>query len=153
MKQKSYWCILAVIVFMSCSSHKNPYSNDRGMDPLLMAQMDTANYTEINWLDTAINFGTIKSSDTAKIIFRFKNTGSKPLFLISVQPACGCTVADYSKEPVWENEEGMIKAEYRWNGQIGEIRKTIGVRTNTSNNAWHTLSFVGIVEKDTSRPQ
>ncbi len=144
-------------MFIGCSDNsgesKNPYENKLGIEPTVMAQMDTANYTEITWLDTLINIGSIRTTDTAKISFRFKNTGNKPLFVISVQPACGCTVADYSKEPVWVGKEGIINGVFKWNGQTGAIRKTIGVRTNTSNGAWHTLSFYGEVIADSAKKQ
>lgn len=119
-----------------------------GIEPSVIAQMDTANYTKILWLDTLVNIGTIKTTDTARIQFRFKNIGDKPLLVITVAPACGCTIANYSKEPVFPGKEGAVNAMYKWNGQIGALRKTISVRTNTKNSAYHTVAFFGEIIKD-----
>ena len=140
--------IIGSIIFVSCNSNKNPYENNLGIEPTVIAQMDTANYTQILWLDTVKNIGTIKTTDTARIEFKFKNIGTKPLFIIAVQPACGCTVADYSKEPIQPGKEGVVNAMYIWNGQMGALRKTIAVRTNTKNGRSHTVAFFGEVVKD-----
>ncbi|HNP22304.1 MAG TPA: DUF1573 domain-containing protein [Panacibacter sp.] len=141
-------CVICILVFISCSSDENPYQNNLGIEPSLIAQMDTANYTTILWEDTLVNIGRIKTTDTARIKFRFKNTGNKPLFIITVAPSCGCTVADYPKEPIQPGKEGVVTASYKWNGQLGELKKTISVRTNTSNQAYHKVAFVGEVFKD-----
>src|SRR6478609_10345094 len=100
MKNVAVYSIICIMIFNSCSSNKNPYENNLGIEPSLIAQMDTANYTKILWLDTLVNIGTIKTTDTVRTQFRFKNIGDKALFIISVAPSCGCTVADYPKEPV-----------------------------------------------------
>ena len=148
MKNVAVYFIICVMTFISCSSDKNPYENNLGIEPSLIAQIDTANYTKILWLDTLVNIGTIKTTDTAKIKFRFKNIGDKALFIITVAPSCGCTVADYPKEPIQPGKEGIVTAAYKWNGQLGAIRKTISVRTNTSNAAYHKIAFMGEVIKD-----
>lgn len=144
--------IICNIFFPSCSSNKNPYENNLGIEPVTIAQMDTANYTQILWKDSIINIGTINTADTAAvpINFRFKNVGDKPLFIISVGATCGCTIANYSKEPLFPGKESVIKAAYRWNGQTGTVRKTIFVKTNTKNKSSHTLVFYGEVVTDTA---
>ena len=136
------------IIVVSCNEDKNPYENNMGIEPSDIAQMDTANYTKILWLDTLINIGTIKTTDTARIQFKFKNIGDKPLLIITVAPACGCTIANYSKEPIFPGKQGTVNAMYTWNGQIGALRKTISVRTNTKNSAYHTVAFFGEIVKD-----
>ncbi len=144
--------IICTIIFLSCSNNKNPYENNLGIEPVTIAQMDTANYTQILWEDSVINIGTINVADTAAIPinFRFKNVGDKPLFIISVGATCGCTIANYSKEPLFPGKESVIKAAYRWNGQTGTVRKTIFVKSNTRNRSSHTLVFYGEVVKDTA---
>ncbi len=121
-----------------------------GIEPEVIAQMDTANYTNVLWADSVKNIGTIKTTDTAHIQFHFTNTGNKPLFIITVAPACGCTIASYSKEPVQPGKQGVVNAVYKWNGQIGALRKTIAVSTNTKNERLHTLVFYGEIVKDTT---
>ncbi|WP_216368592.1 DUF1573 domain-containing protein [Limnovirga soli] len=147
---KIVWFVLVAFIFICCNSNKNPYENNLGIEPEVIAQMDTANYTNVLWADSVKNIGTIKTTDTAHIQFHFTNTGNKPLFIITVAPACGCTIASYSKEPVQPGKQGVVNAVYKWNGQIGALRKTIAVSTNTKNERLHTLVFYGEIVKDTT---
>ena len=144
--------IICTFILLSCNDNKNPYENNLGIEPVVIAQIDTANYTQILWQDSVINIGTISAADTAAvpINFRFKNVGDKPLFIISVGATCGCTIANYSKEPLFPGKESVIKAAYRWNGQTGTVRKSIFVKTNTKNKSSHTLVFYGEVVTDTA---
>ncbi len=50
--------------------------------------------------------------DIVDINFTCKNTGDKPLYLVYVRPSCGCTVADYTKEPIPPGKEGKIDAQF-----------------------------------------
>src|SRR4051812_13816053 len=91
---------------------------------LLGVAKDTAAYTSIHWIDSVKNIGTIEAGKKKEIIFRFKNTGAKPLIIISAQPGCGCTVADYPKEPIAPGADGVITAGYQAPGGTGgEFRK------------------------------
>lgn len=77
------------------------------------------------------------------------NTGSKPLYVIAAQPGCGCTVADYPKEPILPGKEGIIKAGYNVHkdGQ-GDFRKNIRVTTNTVDNTDNYIFFYGTIIPD-----
>jgi len=108
------------------------------------AAMDTANYTTIRWVDSIVQFGTINKGEKIKINFRFKNTGNKPLILTNVKPGCGCTIADYTKEPVMPGAEGLVTASFNTEHiNQPEVRKTIIVNTNTTNGTEHYLYFEG----------
>lgn len=91
-----------------------------------------ASLTAIQWIDSARNFGNINEGQKLAISFRFKNTGNKPLVIESVKPTCGCTVADYPKEPIAPGEEAEITGEFDSNGREGLQRKHLTVKSNTS---------------------
>lgn len=116
------------------------------MQPGFLASIDTANYTTIEWLDTTVNFGTLKEGDSIRMTYRFKNTGSKPLLISQVRPACGCTIANYSEEPVLSGEESEIVANFNSEGHPGFTNKTIQVVSNTKNKIKQNLLFTGMVE-------
>ncbi|MGZ5209620.1 MAG: DUF1573 domain-containing protein, partial [Kaistella sp.] len=44
-------------------------------------------------------FGKIKKGDKVEHVYEVTNTGTNPLVISEVKPACGCTVPDYTKEP------------------------------------------------------
>ena len=62
--------------------------------------------------------------------FKFTNNGDDPLIISSVQASCGCTVTDYSKDPVMPGGEGYVKATYNA-ANVGVFNKTVTVNANT----------------------
>ncbi len=98
------------------------------------------------------DFGTIEEGPAADHVFTFTNTGKEPLIIQRVQPSCGCTTPDWTKEPIAPGKSGMIKASYGTQGRPGHFEKTMTVFTNAGTK---TVSFKGNVEKapETSVPQ
>lgn len=110
-------------------------------------QKDTANFTTIQWIDSIKDYGKITEGQKLEVLYRFKNTGNKPLIIESVHPSCGCTVADPPKEPVAPGAEGQIKGSFDSNGKSGQQHKTIFVMANTKGIQNHELAFTVNVEK------
>lgn len=90
------------------------------------------------------NFGTVAEGAPAEHTFTFRNTGKEPIILQRVQPACGCTAADYTKEPVLPGQTGYVKAAFGTQGRPGTHSKTVAVFSNAGQK---TLSFTINVEK------
>jgi hypothetical protein len=108
---------------------------------------DTSSFTTIHWIDSLKDIGFVEAGAKTEIKFKFRNTGSKPLFVISAEPGCGCTVADYPKEPLAPGSEGMITAAYNATaGTTGEFRKNIHVTTNTFGSQSHNIYFYGAIK-------
>lgn len=118
------------------SSAKNPPPN---------VETDSANFTQVVWVDSIQDFGTATKGEKVHITYHCKNTGNKPLFIVYARPGCGCTVADYTKQAIAPGGTGEVSAEFDSNhGNPGHIRKTINVRTNTINRS-PVLIFTGQV--------
>ncbi len=79
--------------------------------------------------------------------FTFVNTGDQPLVLSNVRSTCGCTVPQYTKEPIIPGDSGTIKVTYNPQGRPGKFNKPIYVNTNVSTERI-TLRIKGIVTKD-----
>lgn len=113
------------------------------------AANDSTNYTTIKWIDSVKNIDFVNAGTKTEIKFRFKNTGAKPLFIIAARPGCGCTVADYPREAIAPNAEGVITAEYDVHkGTQGEFRKNISVITNTKGSTYQNIFFYGQIKKE-----
>lgn len=80
---------------------------------------------------TTYDFGTIQE-EGGKVTgrFIFTNVGTSDLQLTSVRPGCGCTAADFTKEPVAPGEKGYIDATYDPYNRPGGFSKNIGIITN-----------------------
>lgn len=95
------------------------------------------------WVATSFDFGKIKVNNPVSNKFTFTNTGDAPLVISSVQASCGCTVADYTKDPIPVGGEGFVKATYNA-ANVGRFSKTVTVNANTQERVV-TLTITGEV--------
>ena len=72
------------------------------------------------------DFGSLEKGGDASCVFTFKNISKKPVTLTNVKTSCGCTAADWPKEPVAKKKKGTIKDKYDSN-RVGKFTKTIKV--------------------------
>ena len=59
-----------------------------------------------------IDLGKIKQDVPATATFTVTNVGTEPLIIEQANPTCGCTIGDYTKEPIAPGKTGIIKATY-----------------------------------------
>ena len=87
---------------------------------------------EIKFDKLAHDFGNFpESSPVVSCTFTFTNTGDKPLVINQAVASCGCTVPEYTKDPIQPGKKGEIKVTYNGTGKFpGHFKKSITVRTN-----------------------
>lgn len=85
----------------------------------------------IAWTETTLDFGKIEQGKPVTAEFEFKNPSMVPLIISSVRPTCGCTIADYPKEPVQPGKSGKIAVTYNA-ASSGFFQKSIVVTTNAT---------------------
>lgn len=59
-----------------------------------------------------VDLGKIKQSVPATATFTVTNIGKEPLIIEQASPTCGCTIGDYTKEPIAPGKSGTITATY-----------------------------------------
>ncbi|MFN2239243.1 MAG: DUF1573 domain-containing protein [Thermoanaerobaculia bacterium] len=79
--------------------------------------------------DPIKDFGTVPKGETISWDFTVRNTGSTDLEIFSVQPDCGCTVADFDKV-IKPGQNGKIHAVVDTSTFTGPIAKSIAVQSN-----------------------
>jgi len=132
----------------SCRNAVQTYENNLGVRPVVLAQIDTANYTVINWKDSVQDFGIVEEGESLKIKFTFENIGKTGLFVLEARQACGCTNLQYPEGIILPGGKGEVTATFATSGQqAGIVFKKIYVKTNTSNSMQHTLVFKGEIKK------
>ncbi|MBT3422268.1 MAG: DUF1573 domain-containing protein [Bacteroidetes bacterium] len=90
---------------------------------------------DIYFEDVAAEFGTIEEGESKELVFTFFNSGTAPLLLKNVKPACGCTTPEWPKQPIMPGKKGEIKATFNSKGYGGQnIHKSITVTTNVPEN-------------------
>lgn len=83
-----------------------------------------------NWAATSFDFGKIEKGIPVTHEFTFTNTGTDALIISSVQASCGCTVTEYTKDPIPAGEKGFVKATYNA-AKPGVFSKTVTINANT----------------------
>ena len=87
---------------------------------------------EMKFEKTRHNFGVF-AQDTAIVTydFVFKNVGKSPIIIHSASASCGCTVPEYTLEPIMPGCHGKISVTYNGKGkQLGVFRKSITIHNN-----------------------
>ena len=77
------------------------------------------------------DFGTINEGEVVEHVFKFTNTGEAPLIIQNATGSCGCTVPDWSKEPIAPGETGEIVAKFDSKGRQNIQNKSVTVTANT----------------------
>lgn len=87
---------------------------------------------EMKFEHTRYDFGVF-AQDTAIVTheFVFTNTGKSPLIIHQASASCGCTVPEYTFEPVMPGQKGKITVTYNGKGRRpGVFRKSITIHNN-----------------------
>ncbi|MCC5928409.1 MAG: DUF1573 domain-containing protein [Cyclobacteriaceae bacterium] len=85
----------------------------------------------IRFEQEVFDFGTVKEGDVVEHTFVFTNVGSLPLLIENALASCGCTVPEWSSEPIQPGKSGSIKVRFNTNNRPNQQLKTVTVRANT----------------------
>ena len=118
MKLQRLFLIVAIALFGLSSTI---YAQDAAAKPA----------ASMAWKTTTIDLGQIEQGKPVTVEFEFTNPSMVPLIISSVRPNCGCTVADYPKEPVAPGKSGKIVVTYNA-AASGAFTKSTTVTSNAS---------------------
>ncbi|MCD2421692.1 DUF1573 domain-containing protein [Niabella pedocola] len=145
--KKGLLVIVAAATLIACKNSSGKGGSASG-DSITTAQKETAltdsaNFTTAVWVDSTFkDIGKVKKGQIVEIPFTIKNTGDKPLVIVSVSPGCGCTVGEKPEKPIMPGEEGKVVAKFNSEGQAeGSHNKNMVVRANTKPFTETVLNF------------
>jgi hypothetical protein len=115
--------VLVGIVLLSCNQDKKESSDKGGIE--------TGGIAEIKFDTTYYDFGNLIQGEKVVYTFKFKNTGTANLMIEDAYSTCGCTIPNYSKEPIAPGEVGRIEVLFDSSGKHGVQYKTVGLKLNT----------------------
>ena len=93
------------------------------------------------------DFGKVKAGTKVTHEFSFKNVGTLPLIITYASATCGCTVPEYSKEPIKPGEGGTIKVVFNSTGKVGKQNKNVTIFYNNKVEPSVQIFLNGEVEK------
>ena len=115
-------------------------------------QLSAQESTSIKFVTLVHDFGDFKEIDgKVSYDFEFTNNGKTPLIVTNVNPSCGCTTPDWTKEPIAPGKKGYVKAAYDPKSRPGKFSKTITVTTNVDKPV--VLTIKGNVEPKPIDPE
>ena len=113
----------------------NPVHNPKVKELYLKHIMGSGNdsmetpKTSVELPETEKDFGSIPLNEKREHVFKLVNTGNKPLVVYDVTTSCGCTKAEYGKEPVRPGDTLDLKVIYNAEDK-GLFRKSLRVYCN-----------------------
>ena len=145
--------IIAAVVlffagFVSCSNQKESsggkttdldsglISTDVVENPITMddTTLNGKELPRITFKQKNFDFGVLIEGEKVEHTFKFENTGNADLIITKVSTTCGCTVADYPKNPIHSGGKGKIEVVFNSEGKHGYQHKLIRILANTQPN-------------------
>ncbi len=148
-----YFLLFSITLFGACKSDTKKddgfakSSSDMASQlqiPTNDGKVDTSKMANLSFEETTFDFGKIKEGDVVKHSFKFKNTGTKDLFLLYHKTTCGCTVPSFSKDPFKPGSTGEITVVFDSKGKKLSQNKKVKIFANTFPNM-STLTMKGYV--------
>jgi hypothetical protein len=79
------------------------------------------------------DFGTISQGEKVTRKFPFRNAGEAPLVIASIEPSCGCTVAEEApEEPIMPGGRDTLTVTFDSKGHSGQQNRSVSIVANTS---------------------
>src|SRR5882762_6853757 len=95
------------------------------------------------------DFGNILEQDgPATFEFTVSNKSTRPIKIMGVQPSCGCTTPNWTKDPIAVGGTGFIKASFDPKGRPGYFDKTLSVTTD-----WDGTSVILRIKGNVVNPE
>ena len=154
---KRFICFFVIIgMFQSCSSDKATDQIDSSMVNVSQSGNGSSSSAlpQIKFDETIHDFGKISQGERVKTSFLFNNVGKSNLIISNVSTTCGCTIADYPKDPIAPGKGGKIEVEFNSEGKSGNVERKITVVSNCEPNATSLTikSLVIVPESKYSNP-
>ena len=130
---KQSWAIIAMasLLLASCKENAALSIDEDTAKKAEIAHANSGKLPVIKFAEPEFDFGTIKQGDKVEHTFKFTNEGTGDLIISDAKASCGCTVPDYTKEPVKPGGSGIVHVVFDSAGKSGEVSKTVTLTLNT----------------------
>ena len=142
---KKFTYTLALTMLIATASFAQTSTTPPASTPEATTPVINPNAGEFQWAEETYDFGTIAQGVPVKHKFEFTNGGKEPIIISNVQKTCGCTVTDWTKEPVLPGQKGFVIAEFNA-AKEGPFTKAITVQSDAKTPSVK-LIFKGTVQK------
>lgn len=77
------------------------------------------------------DFGNLTQGENISYSFKFTNEGNADLVITSCEATCGCTVANYPRDPLAPGKSSYVTVSFNSAGKVGQQLQEVTVVSNT----------------------
>jgi len=101
-------------------------------DNTAQSSSEKSGMPEFNFEKELHDFGELVDGEKVSYSFKFTNSGDSPLIISNAKGSCGCTVPNWSRDPIAPGESGSIDVSFNSSGRSGKQNKAITLTANTN---------------------
>lgn len=140
MKKIFFFGLISAIALQSCKKNEPAdqlLPNEKKTEmPAITSQQDLVKeaqskpLTNLALSENHFDYGKIKKGDQKQHVYEVTNTGKNPLIISQVKPGCGCTVPEFTKDPILPGQKGKITLKFDSSNFDGLVNKQAEVYAN-----------------------
>jgi hypothetical protein len=118
------------VLLSACST--DPSKKAKANDSATVAEASASDAPVMTFDKLSHDFGTINEGEVVETVFKFTNTGSSDLIILSARGSCGCTVPDYPKDqPIAPGDSAEVTVKFDSNNKPNANNRSVTFTTNT----------------------
>ncbi len=119
------------MTFVSCKDDATKKVKEENVEIAADRDAKNTSFPVMAFAETEHDFGTINEGDVVEHKFTFTNTGKAPLVIVNAKGSCGCTVPQWTQEPVPPGGSGEMLVKFNSNGKPNQQTKQVTITANT----------------------
>lgn len=104
-----------------------------------------------NYENNTVDYGNVNKGSNGKRIIKIQNVGDKPLIISNINTSCGCTVPQWTTEPIAPGKKGEITVTYN-TSNLGRFSRTITISSNDEKKPNLPVRIEGVVLAPETNP-
>lgn len=125
--------IIFFLYFLSCNLNESANKNHIYI-PSKNNNSSNFDQPNIKFSKLDFNFGIVNKGQVISRYITFKNDGKRDLVISNVKSSCGCTIANWPKNPIAPNNSDSLLLELNTSSLNGKIMKTVTIISNSNPN-------------------
>ncbi len=121
---------VALVTFTSCKENAADKVSEENVAAAAERDAEATKFPVMVFEESEFDFGTIDQGSPQEHVFKFTNTGDSDLIIVDAKSSCGCTVPEYTKDPVAPGDTGELLVKFNGSGK-NQVSKTVTITTNT----------------------